>query len=391
MLTGETMILNNLISEIEMNTFRNGIALLTILSIIGIGCNRNTDTKSGQKDSINDSITLQVSADTIVSDKDKPLTIAMVGDIMMGTTFPKGGNNLTADDGATLFQDAREIFSKVDITAGNLEGTLFDGEGIPKPVRNPQRYFVFRMPERYAKHLVDAGFDFVSVANNHTHDLGDEAFKRTQEVLDEAGIEYAGVSDKKPTTIIERNGRKIGFAAFGFDKGMPHINNFAEISSLVSDLKKETDIVVVSFHGGNEGENYQHVPHRVEGSGDVEKFAHAAIDAGADVVYGQSPHVPRAFELYKDRIIFYSLGNFCTPYRFDLTDVRGLAPIAEVTVNPDGSFKTGQIHSFVQEKGIGPRKDTTNRAAKTMWKLTQDDFPKTPLTMSDDGMITKIE
>ena len=365
------------------------------LVLVIASCSKSTgsqDTLSANKTDTTGK-TDSVDAETGVKRNTGPITIAMVGDIMMGTTFPKNGNFLTADDGASLFKDASEILRRADIAAGNLEGAMFDGDGIPKPCHNPQRYFAFKMPERYSKHLIDAGFDFVGIANNHIHDFGPEALEGTQKALDAAGLAYAGVSDKKPVAIMEKDGRKIGFAAFGFDDGMPNLNNFDEIKRLVSGLKKECEFVIVSFHGGGEGVNFQHVPHKKEitskDRGDVEKFAHAAIEAGADAVYGHSPHVPRAAELYKERIIFYSLGNFCTPYKFNLSDVCGLAPLAEVTLNPDGSFSKGKIHSFVQSKGVGPRIDNSNRAAKKMRELTKADFPSTSLEISETGIMSR--
>lgn len=320
-----------------------------------------------------------------------PLTLAVVGDIMMGTTYPEG--NLTANDGATLFKDTDSILRRVDIAAGNLEGSLFDGKGQRKPCSNPSTCFCFKMPTRYVKHLTDAGFDFVSIANNHINDFGPEAIASTRKVLDEASLAYAGTT-KKPTAIVEKDGRKIGFAAFGFNPGMPSIHNFDEVKRIVKDLKAKSDIVVVTFHGGGEGKNFQHVPHKSETAfgqnrGDVEKFAHTAVDAGADVVFGHSPHVTRALELYNDRLIAYSLGNFCTPYRFNLSGVNGYAPIVEMTINPDGTFAEGRIHSFIQQKGVGPRKDPSNSAAKTMGRLTREDFPRTALNISDSGKITK--
>ena len=375
--------------------------LSIMLSLFVLGCANSSkttekETSASFKTKIDKSeipsLPDTIEAKNVVKKNDQPLTIAMVGDIMMGTTYPKNENNLTADDGASLFADASEILRRVDIAGGNLEGCLFDGEGKIKPCYNPKRFFAFKMPERYSKHLVEAGFDFLGVANNHINDFGPEAFEATQRVLQEAGLEYAGVSGKKPTTIIEKDGRRIGFAAFGFNKGMPSIDNYSEIKKIVSDLKDQSDIEVVCFHGGGEGKDFQHVPHRTELGvrGDVEKFAHTAVDAGADVVYGHSPHVPRALELYKDRIIFYSLGNFCTPFRFNLEGVNGLAPLAEVTVNADGTFDEGKIHSFIQSRGVGPRKDGSHRAAKKIQELTKADFPNTPVQISDQGVITRI-
>ena len=336
-----------------------------------------------------------VSADAPAAPKsDKPLTFALVGDIMMGTTYPAGEQNLTKDDGASLFKDAAPILRKADIAAGNLEGSLFDGVGRPKRCGNPSSCFTFKMPTRYSKHLVDAGFDFVTLANNHINDFGPEAVESTQKVLKEAGIAFAGVADKCPTTIIERDGRKIGFAAFGFNPGMPSINNYEQVKSLVSGLRKNCDFVVVTFHGGGEGAKFQHVPHAREHAfgqdrGNVEEFAHTAVNAGADLVFGHSPHVTRAMELYNDRLILYSLGNFCTPYKFNISGVSGYAPVVEVTLNPDGTFAEGQINSFIQQKGIGPRTDSSNSVAHNMRRLSQEDFPKTMPKISDSGKITK--
>ena len=328
--------------------------------------------------------------DTVAS---RPLTLALAGDIMMGTTFPEDGDYITPDDGATLFDDVSPILQRVDIAAGNLEGVLFDGVGKPKDCPPESLCFAFKMPARYATHLVKAGFDFVGIANNHINDFGREALDTTMRVLERSGIAYAGFKSKKPVAVIEKDGRKIGFAAFGFNGGMPSVNNYDEVRANIGKLRGECDFVIVSFHGGGEGKEFQHVPHKREitsaDRGNVEEFAHVAVDAGADVVFGHSPHVPRAVELYKDRIIFYSLGNFCTPYRFNLEGVNGLAPLPEITLNPDGSFAEGVIHSFLQLRGTGPKRDASNRAALKIRELTLEDFPDTRVTVSETGRITK--
>lgn len=366
------------------------ISLWAAVLIVSAGCSGSKE-ENKVSDEKKDTSVLESGQDSVRQPNKTPITIAMVGDIMMGTTLPSV--NLPPNDGQALLKEATPLLQNVDIAAGNLEGSLFDGEGKPKPCYNVATYFAFKMPERYVKNLVNAGFDFVSIANNHINDFGPEAKASTQKVLKEAGIAFAGDVNNSPTAIVEKDGRRIGFVAFGFDDGMPSINNFKQIDSLIKSVRKDCDFVVVSFHGGGEGVNFQHVPHKKEitskDRGDVEKFAHAAVDAGADVVYGHSPHVVRAAELYKDKIIFYSLGNFCTPYRFNVSGVNGLAPLAEVKLNPDGTFAEGQIHSFIQQSGTGPRKDSSNRAALKMKELTKQDFPSTPLIFSDQGKITR--
>lgn len=375
-------------------SFKSIIVAMVALAVL-VGCGEAKSSGRGDTAAAPDE--KSVSSGQEVEKKErtgKPLTLAFVGDIMMGTTYPGSGKYLTPDDGATLFADTEEILRSADIAAGNLEGSLFDGVGSVKKCSNPSVCFAFKMPSRYAKHLVDAGFDFVGIANNHINDFGPEAVKSTQNTLKENGIAYAGLRGSCPTAIVEKDGRKIGFAAFGHSKGTLSIMDYEEVERTVKGLRDKCDFVVVSFHGGGEGKGYQHVPHKMETAfgenrGDVEKFAHTAVDAGADIVYGHGPHVNRAMELYKDHLIVYSLGNFCTPYRMGLDGVSGYAPVVTATINADGTLAEGKIHSFIQKKGVGPRKDATNSVAKNIRNLTAADFPNTPLSISDDGSFRK--
>lgn len=108
-------------------------------------------------------------------------------------------------------------------------------------------------------------------------------------------------------------------------------------------------------------------------------------------MFGHGPHVPRAAELYKDHIIFYSLGNFCTPYRMGISGATGYAPIAEVTVDGHGRFTSGKIHSLLQHRGIGPRFDSANSAAGLIRRLSQEDFPESPLVIAPDGTLSRSD
>ena len=135
-----------------------------------------------------------------------------------------------------------------------------------------------------------------------------------------------------------------------------------------------------------EGSDKGHLPRGKEtyigeARGDLRNFAHFCIDNGADVVYGHGPHVVRAMEVYKDRFIAYSLGNFCTPYGISLTGISGFSPVV-------GSFKQGQIHSFIQAKGVGPRHDPQGSVAREIKQLTEADIQSSPIRISDTGEIT---
>ena len=126
-----------------------------------------------------------------------------------------------------------------------------------------------------------------------------------------------------------------------------------------------------------------------EDRGELRSFAHFCIDNGADVVFGHGPHVVRCVELYKDRFIAYSLGNFCTPYGISITGISGYAPIIEVGVDGNGVFQRGKIHPFIQQRGLGPRRDTTGVVVRQIRNLTRQDITDNRLHIADDGTITK--
>ncbi len=323
------------------------------------------------------------------------LTFAFMGDIMPGTTFPESpeGAYVPKDGGKELFADCREVFKASDVVAGNLEGVLIEG-GTPKFCKDPKLCFTFRIPPFMAQVFKDEGFDYMNLANNHANDFGVEGTESSHSVLEKAGIASAGIRGVAPTAVIEKNGVKIGFT--GFSTGVTTLSALdpEELKRTVTELRKHCDILVVALHAGGEGAAYTHVPRKEEvfhgwPRGDVWKFARTAIDCGADIVWGHGPHLARGMEVYKDRLVMYSLGNFCTPYRMGIAGLTGQAPLVQVTVRPDGTFLGGKIHSMTQQKGIGPRLDPGHAAARQIKKLSLEDFPESPLKISDTGELTK--
>jgi len=321
------------------------------------------------------------------------VSIIGVGDIMLGTNYPSK-SYLPANGGYDLLSDVNSILRDADLTFGNLEGTLLDEGGTVKRCSDPSVCYAFRSPESYVNHFVDGGFDVVSIANNHTGDFGAAGRRRTKEVLDGVGIEYAGLAGSDEYKIFTKDGVKYGFAAFAPNRGTVDVRNITKAKEIVSKLDAECDIVIVSFHGGAEGAKHQHVPRRTEtyygeNRGDVHKFSHAVVDAGADIVFGHGPHVTRAVELYKDRFIAYSMGNFCTYGRFSLTGVKGYGPIVKLNVSRDGFFLDGQLYSTYQMKTHGPKLDPQNRAINKVIELSNADFPDSPLKVEADGFMVR--
>ena len=316
------------------------------------------------------------------------LTIAMTGDIMMGTTFPERA--LPANDGADLFKDTKALTRRVDIAVGNLEGTLCDG-GTSTKGSGPNVYS-FRTPTSYAPLLKDAGYDFLSMANNHANDFGETGIESSERCLDEQGIKFAGIEGRTETAVITRKGLRIGLCAFGHNSYTLKHTDLQVVKRILDDLKQKSDIIIVSFHGGAEGRTKSHLPYGTEtflgeDRGSLRAFAHYCIDNGADVVYGHGPHVVRAVEVYNGRFIAYSLGNFCTPYGMSLTGISAYAPVVTITIDDKGLFRHGAIHSFLQQKGVGPRKDPARSVAREMMNLSLSDIPTSEATVDRNGNI----
>lgn len=319
------------------------------------------------------------------------IRIIGVGDIMLGTSFPDG--YLPPNDGRYLLTPVERYLQAADITFGNYEGTLFNGEGEMKKCKDSTRCYAFKTPEHYADYLKAAGFDMMSVANNHSGDFGPEARIQTVRSLQKAGILSSGTTIQ-PYVVLKKGGVRYGLASFAPNRGTQNINNLKAARQIVSHLDSICDIVIVSFHGGAEGASRQHVPFQKEiflgeDRGDVFRFSRAVIDAGADVVFGHGPHVTRAVDLYKNRFIIYSLGNFATYGRFNLDGPNGIAPILKVYVNRKGEFLKGKIIPTKQEGEGGPVPDESGAVIHKIQWLTEKDFPKSRLVIRDDGTVLK--
>lgn len=322
------------------------------------------------------------------------VSIIGVGDIMMGTNFPDA-SYLPPDSGKNVLRNVIPVLQNADITFGNLEGVLLNEGGDPKKCGNPKLCYLFRSPTYYVNHLVNAGFDVISTANNHAGDFGDPGRRNTMQALDSAGLEHAGLL-ARPYTVFEREGMKYGFAAFAPNTGTVSINDIPAAKKIVQYLDSISDIVIVSFHGGAEGEKYQQVTRETEyfygeNRGNVYDFAHSLVDAGADIIFGHGPHVTRALEVYKERFIIYSLGNFATYARFNLRGQSGIAPIVKVYTNSNGKFLHGEIIPVIQYAPGGPQIDPKNRAITTLQELSRKDFPESPVFIDESGRINYLQ
>lgn len=379
---------------------------LAIATALGVGCaalfayphfstkaNGVSDTSAINKEQATNA------TDSIAQAKaNRTVTIACVGDMFLGLNYPSDAPLLPVHDGAHLFDDVKPYLESADIAAGNLEGLLLDKGGTVRKVNDPKYAYFFRMPERYINHFVNAGFDFLSVANNHLRDFGEVGIQSTLNILERSGIAYAGLKGRCELDIIERDGIRYGFCAFAPFIDMCDIDDFALVDKLISQLRNEhhCDLVIVTHHGGAEGSSAYRVTRESEFGGGCERgnvytFSHRCIDAGADLVFGHGPHVVRGMEFYKGKLIAYSLGNFCTPYKVNISGRMGYAPILIVEMSVGGEFRGGRIISATQPQRTGPKLDKTGIVIREIRNLSLLDFPESKLRIADNGELSVEE
>lgn len=322
----------------------------------------------------------------------RTLKISAVGDIMPSSSFPSSAYLSTIPE-KRVQKTFAGILGDAHIRFGNFEGTIAGDAPCLKACTDPSKCYAFNIPAHYAETLKQAGFNLFSLANNHISDFGKPGRERTVHHLGESGIACAGTLEK-PWDILYTNGLYVGFAAFAPHKGVANLLNRDAAVSQVKQLKATCDIVVVSMHGGAEGNGAEHVPRTEEmylgeNRGDLYAFSHAMVDAGADLIIGHGPHVIRGAELYKGRLIAYSLGNFFTWARFNLEGPKGVAPALTATLAADGRFLSGQIHSFRQPYRGLPKPDPSFTAAKEAARLSREDFPESPLHITEKGILSR--
>lgn len=263
---------------------------------------------------------------TSAADESTPepeVTLLAVGDIMLG----RGVAGRVAQYGPNYpFTEVMPLLRDADIAFGNLEAPLTERRSAA------EKDYVFRGSPTAAEGLAWAGFDVLSLANNHALDYGYEGLQDTVAALQEQGIAFVGTGDNEAAAhspvILTVNGLRVAFLAYvnlpndgvsGFsvrntaaDEGRPGVA-WGDVDRIMADVavtREQADVVVVSLHTGLE---YRESPSDLQ-----RRLARAAVDAGADLVLGHHPHVLQRIERHKGALIAYSLGNFV--FDFDETD-----------------------------------------------------------------------
>ena len=265
------------------------------------------------------------------------------------TLLGTGDILIDREDPATIFQHVAAVLKSADITFANSEQTFAEGG-------YPIRGHGTNSESRNLPAFLAAGFDIISLANNHTLDWGKEVLLETLENLKKAGLPYVGagknIEEARRPVILERKGNRVGFLAFSsvHPKGyeaepdkpglnpiriwtiyeqtdyqpgtpprivtIPYKEDLAAMVASIEELKRESDVVIVSMHWG------QHIIPRIIPDYCIE-VGHAAVDAGADLVLGTHTHIGKGIEVYKGKAIFYSTGNFAAEIGPSQTGMAG--------------------------------------------------------------------
>ncbi|GAA3384519.1 CapA family protein [Cryptosporangium minutisporangium] len=372
-------------------------ALSVAVALLGVAAGVTTSGPSGT----DDGTFLRLAAPAASTAPPEPtVRVAAVGDVILGST-PK----LPPDGGRTFFDDVRPVLTG-DVVTGNLESPLTDrtysakcarpsssssSKTTAKPSEPPNRCFAFRVPPGYARWLADAGFTVLNVANNHARDYGTGGLHDTTAALRRHGVAHTGFAGQ--ITRVSANGVRVavlGFSPYGWTNSVLDVRAAA---ALVRRAAVGADVVVVNMHIGAEGSDRTHVrpgPETFldEQRGDPIRFAHAVVDAGADLVVGHGPHVLRGMEFYRGRLIAYSTGNFAGYRTLSTAGPLGVGGVVRVELRADGSWVGGTLVSTRLVRGGLPARDPERRALTLVRRVSAADFGQTAVRLGPGGTLS---
>lgn len=254
------------------------------------------------------------SSDLSVARGKNVLTLNFVGDIMLGRQVGKAIIN--NDDSCWPFRDIYSEINSADLLVGNLECVFVD-----KIITGTINYKKILFPAygESVRGLKLAGFDVVSLANNHSLDFGIKGVEATKKILEADGIKCAGIDSTDPVVVMKKD-FKIAIFGYWMNRGDLYRVNLKEgyrkiernvFIDEIRNTRKLSDIVIIFIHWGKEFTSYPIDSQR--------SIAHLAIDSGADLVVGHGPHQIQGIERYRNGFIAYSLGNFVFDQKYEET------------------------------------------------------------------------
>ena len=258
------------------------------------------------------------------------LVISTVGDCTLGTDenfdYSTSLNSVYESNGKEyFFQNVRSVFEKDDLTIANAEGTFTTSTS------REDKLFAFKADPEYAQIFSSSSVEAVTLANNHSHDYGEQSYEDTKTALDSAGVTHFGYDE---TAVLEIKGVKVGLV--GIYELSDHMERTTQLKENIAKVKKDgAQLIITVFHWGTEKE--------ISPDSNQTQLGRMAIDEGADLVVGHHPHVLQGIEKYKGKYIVYSLGNFCFGGNSYPSDMDTMIFQQTFTIDSSGVQPDGQI------------------------------------------------
>ncbi len=296
--------------------------------------NKNSFDISGED---KNSVTSYVSG--FFSEK-KDLQILFVGDLM----FDRGIRYYADKNGSNefIFNEIYPILANQDIVVANLEGPITENRSISAGsiIGSPNNY-VFTFDKSVAQTLYNENIKLVNLGNNHILNFGKAGLKSTENYLTESKVEFFGAPDSNRSIIKKFGEIKIGFVSYNEFFGSVNLDEAQTIAE-IQNLRDKTDLIIVLPHWG--------IEYTTEPPQAIRDIAHQFINAGADLVIGSHPHVIQSIEEYKNKKIYYSLGNFIFDQYFEESVRNGLGVILKIDLKTK-LLKFEELSFYLQTGG----------------------------------------
>ena len=313
------------------------------------------------------------------------VTFTWGGDTVLGSSYA-----LPPNEARPMLAHVAPIFRAADVGWLNLEEALASGTSSKCAGSTPGTCYAFGGPPAYARALPASGVRIVNLANNHADDYGAAGQASTLAALRAAHVAWDG----KPgaITYLHANGLRVAFLGFAPYKWAARLENIPAAVKLVRHAAAAADLVVVAIHAGAEGSTAVHVPQGNEtflgeNRGSSRAFAHAVIDAGADLVVGSGPHVIRGVQWHHGRLIAYSLGNLAGWRTFAMGGVLSESALITVTLQADGSVARAHWTALTLESPGTPVVDPQGASLSHVARLSHEDFGASGARFAPGGAI----
>lgn len=265
----------------------------------------------------------------------KPVKILFVGDLMFDRYIREIAQKKSNE---FIFEKIESRMKSADLVIANLEGPLTDNNSVSiGTTLEEKNHLVFTFDKSLAETLFKNNVRLVNIGNNHILNFGKEGLLQTKTILNEKNIDYFGDTGENAVYVANVGGQKISFVNYNqFSSG-----SFARTLENIKNLRNQSDILIVYAHWGIE---YQEKSNK-----NIQEIGHIFIDSGVDMVIGSHPHVIQEKENYKERWIYYSLGNFVFDQYFSPKTKKGLA--VEVSISSEKKINFEDIPLTLDNNG----------------------------------------